>query len=129
MNCLKSAPLLALLLVCVMAGCRPEPVQTYDIRLMAMDQVTEQYIHYISHRRLRLNAGQLGLQITLQNLHRTRNVAIDWRVIFYDKNQFRTEETEWNTLVFPPAEELVLKANSMNPAAVDFVIQLRAAQI
>lgn len=102
---------------------------SYDIRLMQLDPLTEEYIHYILHRRVRLPSGQLKGLVTFVNQHETRNISVDWKIKFYDSYGFELEETAWNSEIFPPRQETTLNFNSISNQAVDFMIIIRGAQI
>ena len=94
---------------------------------MALDDVTEDAIEYVSHRRLRYDSGQMGVITTLRNIDDDFDIVIDWRIIFYDRYRFRVEETEWNNVVVPSRQEIEVRGNSIGTEAVDFLIQVRGS--
>lgn len=116
---------LALLVLSLSAVSCVKP--TYDIRLMQMDKIVEQYLPYVKHRRMQLPSGQLKLFLTFRNTHPTRDVSADWRVVFYDQSGFEIEHTEWNTEIFPVMEEKTIVVNSISRAPADFLLQIRGS--
>ncbi len=96
-----------------------------DINLVLLEQATELYIQYIQHRRTRTDSGQLGVVVDIRNIHPRKDIAVDWKMVFYDKERFEIEPTAWNTVVVPKQQKISLKTTCMSDQCVDFKLYIR----
>jgi len=95
-------------------------------RLIALDKFAASALLYVSHRQSRLPSGQVKIEINLQNKDPNGDLWLDWKVVFYDAQNFQIEETEWNKAFFPAKEIKTLKANSIRKDAQNFTVMLRS---
>lgn len=130
------------LLSALLVGCQPRPPHAgpyllkknplggipmqHRERLIAMDQSAADSLFYVSHRQNRLPSGQVLVQINLQNRDAANNIWMDWKVVFYDEQTFKIEETEWYHTYFPAKEVRTLRVNSIRPDVQNFTVILRS---
>ncbi|MDM8543725.1 hypothetical protein QUF90_21840 [Desulfococcaceae bacterium HSG9] len=106
-----------------------QPLQSpmqHSERLIALDKSAANALLYVNHNQGRLASGQVAIQINLQNRSAQHAVWIEWKTVFYDKQNFKIEETEWEMTHFPAKEIKTLKINSISPDVMNFSIILRS---
>jgi uncharacterized protein YcfL len=94
-------------------------------RLIALDRSTVDALFYVNHTQGRLPSGHVAIQVNLQNKSAEHDLWVEWKVVFYDAQNFQLEETEWTLTHFPAKEVVTLKANSMRQDVMNFTIMLR----
>jgi len=94
-------------------------------RLIALDKSAADALLYVNHEQSRLPSGQVYIQINLQNRSADHDIWMDWKVVFYDNQDFQIEETEWNSTYFPAKEIQTLKVNSIRRDVVNFTVMLQ----
>ncbi len=133
-------PFLIVLLIIVVTGCSSPPAggpylltQSPNVtsiqhseRLIALDKSAASALSFVNHQQIHLESGQLRLLINLQNISTTHDIWMDWKVVFYDSQNFEIETTEWNKSFFPAKEIKTLKANSIRRDAINYTVMLRS---
>ena len=94
-------------------------------RLIAMDQSAADALFYVNHNQGRLPSGQVKVQVNLQNRDASHDIWMDWKIVFYDAQNFEIESTEWNKTFFPAKEVKAIQANSIRPDVQNFTVILR----
>ncbi|MCP5003853.1 MAG: hypothetical protein GY941_07865 [Planctomycetes bacterium] len=108
---------------------RQTPSETpfqHSERLIALDKSAAAALYFVNHQQSRSEAGQVYIQINLQNVSAAQDIWMDWKVVFYDKQNFQIEETEWNQTFFPAKEVKTLKVNSLRRDVEKFTVMVRS---
>ena len=97
--------------------------------LVLLDDLVKSSIYYAKHKQGMLPSGQLEIIAVLGNTQAISELAIDWRVIFYDREGFELEQTEWNTDIISPQQTITLKTQSISASnAYGYTFYVRSAQ-
>ena len=124
--------LLLPLLAIVLTGCVKAPIQGRQ------DPYVPAQVHFANedlrkHTAVRApiltrdDAGLLHVEVPIRAATNLR-LYVDYRVSFYDQTGQRIYQTGWQTKTLEPNVPDSLTANSVNPRAADFQMDIRYAQ-
>lgn len=117
----------------ILTGCVKPPIES------RLDPYTPSQVHFAS-KQLRdetavgtptVSRDDTGniLYVTLPVRAATnKELHVDYRVTFFDKNQQMLNQTGWFTHTFPPNIPDTITVNSLGPRAADFQVDFRYAQ-
>ncbi len=101
------------------------PPPQFTEPLVAMDSWAGESVVYLDKRQHRFPSGQVEVAFTLRNPHQSPGVWLEWKVVFYDADNYLLEETEWYATYFPINEIVTLKQNSIGTRVVDYTVLVR----
>ena len=96
-------------------------------RLLTLDKSIEAAVFYVNHVQNRLPGGQLQIKVNLQNRDASHDLFIEWKAIFYDRNNFEIESSPWVAQHFPAKMVTTVAVNSVRSDASNFTVMLRRA--
>ncbi len=101
------------------------PLQ-HRVRLIALDRYAERTVQVSAQEHGRLPSGQIQVRIEFMSRVRNRDFWLEWKVVFYDAQDFQLEETEWHPLHLTGPVLHKIKTNSISPKAEDYTLFLRS---
>jgi len=104
----------------------PLPDQYID-PILALDQQVTEVLFYVNHRQQRFPSGQVRVIFNLYNADTTQDKWVDWKMIYYDSNNDRIEETDWETTQFTHKVIKTIKSNSMRPDVANFTLIVKSS--
>lgn len=124
---------LLLIMLCSLASCslnsEASRAAKAGFNLVLLDDLVRSSIYYVKHKQGMLPSGHINVIAVLGNIQETSELAIDWRVVFYDRSGFELEQTEWNTDIISPEQTITLKTQSINATeAYGYTFYVRSAQ-
>jgi len=69
--------------------------------------------------------GQIQVRMQMQNIFRDETLWSDVRFVFYDSDQMAIDQSEWQTLAFPPHEVVLVQGNSLRGEAKTWNAQFK----
>jgi len=97
----------------------------YSETIIILDDDLVDKLYYVDHRLQRFPSGQVRIQVNMLNRDISPQVRIEWKIIFYDGQNYKIEETEWYTTHFPQNEIRTIKGESIRPDVKNFTVVLR----
>jgi len=107
-----------------------DPKNPSGLPIYFLDDHAAASISFLNHRAERLPSGHLSIAFTCQGLYEKKSekpVVIDWRVVFFDRQHFPADETEWHTEYLLPGEVKMLQAGSIRTDCTGFQVQMRTS--
>jgi len=108
------------------APVRPMPDQ-YIAPVLAMDERITKVLLYVNHRQQRYPSGQVRILMNLYNANTAQDEWVDWKVLFYDADNNRIEETEWESTLFPRQIIKTIETRSLRPDVQNFTIIVKTS--
>jgi len=120
--------------VLLMGGCHPKPVPTkvgkpleHQAKVIAKNFALRHYIRVTALAANRIkDTNLMEIKLGLENTRsRHRDMWCDIQVIFYDKDKFELEKTNWSPLFLSAGQVTYYKTCSLSNQAADYTIFLR----
>ena len=105
---------------------KPLPEQ-YIAPILAMDQRVTEVLFYVNHRQQRFPSGQVKITFNLYNANLEQDEWVDWKMVYYDSNNDRIEESDWETTLFPRQIIKTIRSNSMRPDVANFSVIVKTS--
>ncbi len=105
---------------------KPLPEQ-YIAPILAMDQRVTEVLFYVNHRQQRFPSGQVKITFNLYNANLEQDEWVDWKMVYYDSNNDRIEESDWETTLFPRQIIKTIKSNSIRPDVANFSVIVKTS--
>ncbi len=103
----------------------PLPDQYID-PILALDEPVTRVLFYVNHRQQRFPSGQVRVIFNLYNADESRDKWVDWKMVYYDSNNDRIEETDWETTLFTHKVIKTIKSNSIRPDVANFTLIVKS---
>lgn len=104
----------------------PLPEQ-YIKAIMALDERIIESIYYVRHDQQRFQSGHVRIVFNLFNAQPDADVWMDWKVLYYDQDNYLIEETEWETTMFRSQVIKTIRSNSMRPDVMNFTLVIKSS--
>jgi len=104
----------------------PLPDQ-YIAPILALDEPVTRVLFYVNHRQQRFPSGQVRVIFNLYNADNILDKWVDWKMVYYDGNNDRIEETDWETTLFTHKVIKTIKSNSIRPDVANFTLIVKSA--
>jgi len=105
---------------------KPLPEQ-YIAPILAMDKRVTEVLFYVNHRQQRFPSGQVKITFNLYNANLEQDEWVDWKMVYYDSNNDRIEESDWETTLFPRQIIKTIRSNSMRPDVANFSVIVKTS--
>ncbi len=105
---------------------KPLPEQ-YIAPILAMDQRVTEVLFYVNHRQQRFPSGQVRVTFNLYNANSEQDEWVDWKMVYYDINNDRIEETDWETTLFARQIIKTIKSNSIRPDVTNYSVIVKTS--
>ncbi|MEA1921709.1 MAG: hypothetical protein U9N63_03555 [Pseudomonadota bacterium] len=105
---------------------KPLPEQ-YIAPILAMDQRVTEVLFYVNHRQQRFPSGQVRVTFNLYNANPEQDEWVDWKMVYYDINNDRIEETDWETTLFARQIIKTIKSNSIRPDVTNYSVIVKTS--
>ena len=105
---------------------KPLPEQ-YIAPILAMDQRVTKVLFYVNHHQQRFPSGQVRITFNLYNANLEQDEWVDWKMVYYDANNDRIEESDWETTLFPQQIIKTIRSNSIRPDVANFSVIVKTS--
>ena len=105
---------------------KPLPEQ-YIAPILAMDQRVTEVLFYVNHRQQRFPSGQIRVTFNLYNANPEQDEWVDWKMVYYDINNDRIEETDWESTLFARQIIKTIKSNSIRPDVTNYSVIVKTS--
>ena len=117
------------------AGCRPQPIpgkvglsMQKQSKVIAKDSVLHRRVRVTNLKAERINGDLLQVKLGLENVRKSTDMWCDIQVVFYDKDGFEKEKTNWQPLFMSANEITFFTTTSLSKDVADFSVLLRNAR-
>ena len=114
------------------SGCRIAPVPgkvgqsaQQESKVVARGFALQKYVRVTSLAAERVTGELLQVKLGLENIRYSRDMWCDIQVVFYDKDGFEAEKTNWQPLRLAANEITFFKTTSLSSSVSDFSVLLR----
>lgn len=104
----------------------PVPDQ-YVAPILAIDKRVTKVLLYVNHSQQKYPSGQVRILMNLYNANTAQDEWVDWKVLFYDENNNKIEETEWASTLFPRQIIKTIEARSLRPDVKNFTVIVKTS--
>jgi len=104
----------------------PLPEQ-YTLAILALDEKISSSVYYVRHDHKRFPAGQVRVRFNLYNAQPVENVWMEWKVLYYNQDNYMIEETEWETTMLHAKVIATIRSNSIRPDVINYTLMIRSS--
>jgi hypothetical protein len=101
--------------------------EQYIAPIMALDERVTWSVYYVRHDQQRFQSGQVRVVFNLFNAQPDADVWMGWKVLYYDRDNYLIEETEWESVLLQSRVIKTLRSNSMRPDVMNFTMIVKSS--
>ena len=90
-----------------------------------LDKDVRDALLFVNRTAKRLPNGQVRARVQMQNLHRGETLWSKVRFAFYDADNIIVDQTEWQSVAFPPHEVVALSGISLRSDVMRYNVQFK----